>query len=294
MRITENGYHEVPAGKVAAVVTCLEMRRPPSRSPKEPPAGLRLVRRHRPDPGWYRTLFREIGARWLWFSRLALAEEELRAILEDPAVEIHTVEGEEGTIGLLELDRRHFPDIELAFLGLLPRHTGRGIGRWLLDEAIARAFARRPRRFWVHTCTFDHPAALSFYMAGGFRPYARFVEIADDPRLAGLLPDDAAPHVPVIGRPDGLPFPAAHRSRRKAPLSACFWKLPGRGSTGRSPRGSRADFPPVARGARRRDRRAGKGSRAKCPRHSGVRRWPPWRPRPRPPPATHGSGRRVP
>jgi hypothetical protein len=44
----------------------------------------------------------------------------------------------------------------------------------------------------------DGPAALSFYMKCGFRPYKRAIEIADDPRIARILPEDAAPHVPII------------------------------------------------------------------------------------------------
>ncbi len=201
MEIAETGLHEVPAGKIAAVVTCLEMRERPPLPERKPPPGVRLARRRAPEPGWYRELYRAIGARWLWFSRLAMSDRELAAVIRDPAVEVHAVEAEGRAIGLLELDRRRFPDIELAFLGLLPDRTGRGIGRWLIGEAIGLAFAHRPARFWVHTCTLDHPAALSFYIASGFRPYARFVEIADDPRLTGLLPKDAAPHVPLIGEP---------------------------------------------------------------------------------------------
>jgi hypothetical protein len=50
----------------------------------------------------------------------------------------------------------------------------------------------------VHTCTLDHPNALGFYLRSGFTPYARSVEIADDPRLHGVLPRSAAPHVPVM------------------------------------------------------------------------------------------------
>ncbi len=194
----ENGYHEVPPGKIAAVVTCLEMRRRPELGQITPPSDMQLVHKRRPDPGWYRQLFREIGESWLWFSRLELSDRELAAILHDDAVEVYAAETQGRAVGLLELDCRGFPDIELAFFGLLPSFTGRGIGRWLIGEAIARAFAHQPRRFWVHTCTFDHPAALSFYMRAGFVPYARMIEIADDPRLTGLLPRDAAPHVPLI------------------------------------------------------------------------------------------------
>jgi hypothetical protein len=35
-------------------------------------------------------------------------------------------------------------------------------------------------------------------MRTGFQPFARQIEIVDDPRLAGILPRGAAPHVPII------------------------------------------------------------------------------------------------
>ena len=69
-----------------------------------------------------------------------------------------------------------------------------------METAAKRAFARPLRRFWVHTCTFDHPSAVDFYRRAGFAPYRRAVEIADDPRLSGLLARSAAPHVPMIER----------------------------------------------------------------------------------------------
>ena len=200
MRLAETGLHEVPGGMIAAVVTCLEMREPPELPPVVPPPGTRLRHWKRPDPGRYRELYRAVGARWLWFSRLQLADEALRVILHDPAVEVRVVETDGRAVGLLELDARRFPEIELAFFGLVPDCTGRGYGRWLIGEAIRLAFARDPSRFWVHTCTLDHPAALPLYVRSGFAPYARYVEIAEDPRLTGLLPPDAAPHVPLIGK----------------------------------------------------------------------------------------------
>ena len=55
------------------------------------------------------------------------------------------------------------------------------------------------RRFWVHTCTGDSPQAIGFYTSCGFTPYKRAIEVADDPRLSGLLGRDKAPHVPVLG-----------------------------------------------------------------------------------------------
>ncbi len=201
MRLAETGLHEVPAGRIAAVVTCLEMREPPQLPAVEPPPGTRLRHWQRPEPERYRELYRAVGERWLWFSRLLLSDEALRAILHDPAVEVRVVETDGRAVGLLELDRRCFPEIELAFFGLVPACTGRGYGRWLIAEAVRLAFAHGPSRFWVHTCTLDHPAALPLYIRSGFTPYARFVEIAEDPRLTGLLSRDVAPHVPLIEAP---------------------------------------------------------------------------------------------
>ena len=66
------------------------------------------------------------------------------------------------------------------------------------DQALARAWAKPIRRFWVHTCTFDHPAALPFYVRSGFKPYALQIEVHPDPRLTGHLPRDVAPHIALI------------------------------------------------------------------------------------------------
>jgi hypothetical protein len=69
-----------------------------------------------------------------------------------------------------------------------------------MNRAIDRAWGRTPRisRFWVHTCTNDHPDALAFYIRSGFVPYARGIECYRDPRLEGLLPKQAAPQIPII------------------------------------------------------------------------------------------------
>jgi GNAT superfamily N-acetyltransferase len=85
-----------------------------------------------------------------------------------------------------------------VFLGLTEATTGKGLGRAIMSNATERAFAKPIERFWVHTCTFDHPSALNFYIRSGFVPYAFQVEVQADPRLTGHLPADAAPHIPLI------------------------------------------------------------------------------------------------
>ncbi len=188
----------VEPGMVATVVTHLEMRERPRPAPI-PPAPLRLVPWKQPDIAAYRTLFRRVGAPWLWFSRLVMADAELTAILHDPAVEVYAVTDPRGTeVGLLELDFRSLPDCELGFFGLVPELNGKGLGRWLMAQAKSLAWRKGVERFWVHTCTLDSPAALGFYIRSGFVPYGREVETFADPRIAGVLPRDAAPHVPLL------------------------------------------------------------------------------------------------
>ena len=192
------GLIPVPDGQVATIVTSLEMRaRPPLRS--MPESRLRLVAWDRPSPGAYRTLFRRVGAPWLWFSRLVMDDARLTAIVHDPAVAIFAVTDPAGVeVGLLELDFREAGACELSYLALVPELTGQGHGRWLMAQALAHAWTRSVTRVWVHTCTLDHPRALGFYLASGFVPYSRTVETFDDPRLTGVLPADAAPHAPLL------------------------------------------------------------------------------------------------
>lgn len=193
-----DGYTDIRPGRIAAIATTLEMVAPPLPRPRPAPTGLHLRRVEAPGIAWYRDLFRRVGEPWLWQSRLRLSDAELDGIIRDPAVEIWALSAGGDDEGLLELDFRQSGACELAFFGLTVAWTSRGAGRHLMAHAIAQAWARPIRRFWVHTCTLDHPSALGFYIRSGFHPVKMQVEISPDPRLDGTLSADAAPHVPII------------------------------------------------------------------------------------------------
>lgn len=189
----------LPKGWIAEVTTYLEMTAPPAPRPEPAPEGIAL-KPIRPDREAYRRRFRAVGDAWLWGSRLRLDDAALTAIIADQAVEIFDLAIGADTIGLLELDFRLPGACELAFFGLVPQAIGLGAGRYLMNRAIDRAWGRSPSigRFWVHTCTLDHPDALDFYIRSGFKPYARSVECYPDPRIVGILPADVAPQVPLV------------------------------------------------------------------------------------------------
>jgi GNAT superfamily N-acetyltransferase len=184
--------------QIATVVTSLEMRQKPPLRPA-PPSSLRLTRWEAPTSDKYQTLFRRVGGPWLWFSRLVMEEAALRRILDDPRIEIYAAADRAGIeLGMLELDFRVEAICELSYFGLVPELTGKGNGGWLMAQALALAWRKGVERVWVHTCTLDHPAALGFYRRHGFLPYKRTVETFADPRVAGILPPEAAPHVPLL------------------------------------------------------------------------------------------------
>lgn len=197
-----DGYTDLAPGKLAAVVTYLEITAIEPCTEPVPPTGLTLRPVAQPDPEWYRQLFRAVGAPWLWFSRLCLSHQDLTAVLHHPRVQLFALESAVEPVGLMELDFRQPGEAELAYLGVTPACIGKGAGRFLMEYAryrVARHHAQEPlRRFWVHTCSLDHHTALSFYRKAGFVPYKRAIEIFDDPRISGVLPADSAPHIPLI------------------------------------------------------------------------------------------------
>jgi len=192
------GYSDVPAGHIASVVTDLEMRSRPPTADAFLPDGFTLAPVADFSLDAYRALFRKVGADWLWFSRLFMADDELAATLANPAVEVRILRSTVEDVGILELDFRQPGQCELTFMGLTAECTGKGLGRALMTQAVNLAWSRPIERMWVHTCTYDHPSALGFYLKAGFKPYAVRVEVQIDPRLTGHLPREAAPQVPII------------------------------------------------------------------------------------------------
>jgi len=193
----------VPPGHIASVVTHLEMTSRPKARPF-PNAPLHLRRLKNPEPTAYRSLYKLVGAPWLWFSRLCYSDEELAALLTNPATQLSIIEDRRrDAAGMLELDFRQDGQCEITYLGLVPSLNGKGFGTWLMAHGLALAWAgqkNRPtvERVWLRTCTLDHPGAMAFYQKNGFTPVKQEIEIYPDPRLSGDLPMDSAPQIPVF------------------------------------------------------------------------------------------------
>ena len=151
--------------------TYLQMFSRPERVVPPPREGLAVVQAKKPTVAYYRFLYDGVGRDYDWPSLKKLSDAELAALLNDPRLEVHVLMSDGVPGGLAELDRRIEGEIELVQFGLMPEFIGQGLGRYFLAWAIDKAWAYGPRRFWLHTDTKDHPAALPNYLKAGFAIY---------------------------------------------------------------------------------------------------------------------------
>jgi GNAT superfamily N-acetyltransferase len=149
----------------------LEMLAPNARTVPTPRGELTVLHARRPSVAYYRFLYNAVGKEYHWYSRGRLSDAELAALIQDPRDETHVLHVDGVPAGFAELDRRQPGEIELVQFGLIGEFIGRGLGKHFLQWVIDKAWSYGPRRFWLHTCTLDHPAALPNYQKAGFAIY---------------------------------------------------------------------------------------------------------------------------
>lgn len=156
--------------------TYLQMFAHPQRVVPPPREGLVVVHAKKPTVAYYRFLYDTVGRDYDWPRCKKLSDTELAALLHDPRLEVHVLMADGVPAGFAELDRRIEGEIKLAQFGLMPEFIGQGLGRYFLQRTIDQAWSYSPRRFWLHTCTQDHPAALPNYLKAGFAGYKEEVK----------------------------------------------------------------------------------------------------------------------
>ncbi len=121
----------------------------------------------------YLALYRAVGESLKWDQRLNMPQAELAALLAGRRLNLHVLrDGAGHALGFCEFDRGAFPQVELKNFGLIPQARGQGLGPWLLSVALHEEWQSGPARIWLHTDTWDHPAAIAVYERAGFRVYA--------------------------------------------------------------------------------------------------------------------------
>lgn len=175
--------------ELRSTVTFLQMFGLPQRALRQPPRPNLSVLQIRPvTAGFYRPIYNDVGAPWRWAMRRRMTDVDLEALLNHPAIELHVLYAGAWPVGFAELDGRVEGEVEIRYFGIRPSCIGQGLGPYLLDFVIRTVWTRPLKRFWLHTCTHDHPAALAMYERAGFQRYHQAEETQIDPFLDGTIP----------------------------------------------------------------------------------------------------------
>ena len=154
---------------ITITVSYLELTRPPT-PPLECPRPERITA-EKLSIDEYLSLYRLVGGSVGWDQRLHMPRAELAALLASGRSQIYVLrDALARPIGFCEFARA-LPDIELKNFGLIPLAQGKGLGSFLLRTALQREWQLQPRRIWLHTDSWDHPAAIRLYQSAGFQIY---------------------------------------------------------------------------------------------------------------------------
>lgn len=150
--------------------TYLEMRSPADLVDARSSPADAAIRQVRFCPAaFFRYLYAEVGRPYRWTDRLSWSDAQVRGYLDRGDVTLHVLYLDGAPAGYFELRRHPDRSIEVAYFGLMGDYIGRGLGGWLLAQATRAAWAEKPERVWLHTCTLDHPHALPNYLRRGFQ-----------------------------------------------------------------------------------------------------------------------------
>ncbi len=128
-----------------------------------PPEGV-VIRRGFPGPGVYRELYRESEEGWAL--RLKWTDEELWEHFQNPHVHLLVAYRGDEPVGLAEVELED-GEASVAYIGVVPKARGQGIGRALLAEAAKLAQEKRATLLRVRAHHHE-TGALELYRHLGF------------------------------------------------------------------------------------------------------------------------------
>ena len=116
-------------------------------------------------------MYEQVGGPWQWNDRLVWSDHQWQSYAQRPDIltSVASVNGRE--IGYVERRMELPKEIQIEYFGLHPECMGKGYGGYFLSVALEECWRLRPGRIWVHTCSYDGPAALQNYLARGFEVF---------------------------------------------------------------------------------------------------------------------------
>jgi ribosomal protein S18 acetylase RimI-like enzyme len=129
---------------------------------------LEVVLEEKPTPDLCKFFYKEVGKEFFWRDRLKWNDQDWLDYINNVFFKLYILKYNNKLAGYYELlyDPRTF-SMEIPYFGIFKEFYGKGIGGYLLTDAILNSFKQKVDKVWVHTCTLDHPNALKNYLARG-------------------------------------------------------------------------------------------------------------------------------
>ena len=139
---------------------------------EKPLNNLNLYRVDPPDFQLNKFFYKEVGKKHRWVDRLIWNDKAWNDYLNKNEVNTYVLKHAQDLIGYFEqIYSKDESNCEIAYFGILEEFFGKGYGGYLLSEAIKFGFNLNAKRVWVHTCSLDHPNAISNYRSRGMKVF---------------------------------------------------------------------------------------------------------------------------
>ncbi|MEY2910604.1 MAG: hypothetical protein RIT01_633 [Pseudomonadota bacterium] len=133
---------------------------------------LEVILEKEPTVDFCKFLYKEVGRDFFWRDRLKWrwSDQDWLNYISNDLFKLYILKQNNELAGYYELlyDPK-IPSMEIPYFGIFKEFFGKGIGGYLLTDAILTSFNQRINKVWVHTCTLDHANALKNYLARGMK-----------------------------------------------------------------------------------------------------------------------------
>ncbi|WP_020409160.1 GNAT family N-acetyltransferase [Hahella ganghwensis] len=155
----------------------LEQTDPKQIKEKPPVEHFKVIEAEIKQYQYNRFFYQSVGAEWDWKDKLQWSDIEWKDYAEKEELHLYVGYYKGSPAGYFELEKQEEGNVEISYFGLMPAFIGKGLGGYLLTKALVNAWSfKDTQRVWVHTCSLDHPGALSNYRARGMRVYQEVSE----------------------------------------------------------------------------------------------------------------------
>jgi ribosomal protein S18 acetylase RimI-like enzyme len=133
---------------------------------------LEVLLEEKPTPDLCKFFYKEVGKDFFWRDRLKWSDQDWLNYINKDFFKLYILKYNNKLAGYYELlyDPRVL-SMEIPYFGIFKEFYGKGIGGYLLTDAILNSFNQKVDKVWVHTCTLDHPNALKNYLARGMKVF---------------------------------------------------------------------------------------------------------------------------